>query len=308
MRSWPVGAGTPVAGDEHEPRLVAGVVGEVGGDHVEPVHLGGDPRGERGARSAISATRASRVGRAVRGEDLRLGQVLAQVAVALRGGDRDRMHLLDVGERHARPGQQAVLDVDHDLADDQQLVVECERVLGEVDHPLDRVLDRHETEVDLTGLHRVEHVGHGPVRHVLRSGQIGEGLQRLFGERAERTEEADTLRHGRSGYVSDPITWHDESVDEATLRQLVDDVRSGTVSPDDAVERLRRLPFADVEGASVDHHRHLRQGVPEAIYGPGKQPEDCARIVAELLEHGTGPVLLTRSTPNQRERVSGRRR
>jgi NCAIR mutase (PurE)-related protein len=77
-------------------------------------------------------------------------------------------------------------------------------------------------------------------------------------------------------------------------------VQSGTVSPDDAVERLRRLPFADVEGASVDHHRHLRQGVPEALYGPGKQPEDCARIVAELLEHGTGPVLLTRSTPDQR--------
>ncbi len=85
-----------------------------------------------------------------------------------------------------------------------------------------------------------------------------------------------------------------------TLRQLVDDVRSGTISPDAAVDQLRRLPFADVDGASVDHHRHLRQGMPEAVYGPGKQPDDCARIVTELLAHGTGPVLLTRSTAEQR--------
>jgi pyridinium-3,5-biscarboxylic acid mononucleotide synthase len=55
-----------------------------------------------------------------------------------------------------------------------------------------------------------------------------------------------------------------------------------------------------VEGASVDHHRHLRQGMPEAIYGPGKSPEQCARVVAELLEHGTGPVLLTRADDAQR--------
>ncbi len=84
-----------------------------------------------------------------------------------------------------------------------------------------------------------------------------------------------------------------------TVRQLVDDVRTGAVTPDDAVARLRRLPFAEVEGASVDHHRHLRQGMPEAIYGPGKTPEQCALIVTELLDHGTGPVLLTRATPDQ---------
>jgi pyridinium-3,5-biscarboxylic acid mononucleotide synthase len=89
-------------------------------------------------------------------------------------------------------------------------------------------------------------------------------------------------------------------VDEATLRQLVDDVRAGIVVPDDAVARLRRLPFADVDGASVDHHRQLRQGMPEAIYGPGKEPDQCARIVAELLEHGSGAVLLTRSNHDQR--------
>jgi NCAIR mutase (PurE)-related protein len=89
-------------------------------------------------------------------------------------------------------------------------------------------------------------------------------------------------------------------VDELGLRALLDDVQSGAMSPDDAVARLRRLPFADVDGASVDHHRHLRSGMPEAIYGPGKSPAQCVAIVGELLTHGTGPVLLTRTDEAQR--------
>jgi NCAIR mutase (PurE)-related protein len=88
-------------------------------------------------------------------------------------------------------------------------------------------------------------------------------------------------------------------VDEASLRDLIDDIRAGTVSPDDAVRTLRRLPFADVGDALVDHHRTLRQGVPEAVYGPGKSPDQCVRIVAELLAHGDGPVLVTRATDEQ---------
>jgi pyridinium-3,5-biscarboxylic acid mononucleotide synthase len=89
-------------------------------------------------------------------------------------------------------------------------------------------------------------------------------------------------------------------VDELGLRALLDDVQSGAMSPDEAVVRLRRLPFADVDGATVDHHRHLRSGMPEAIYGPGKSPDQCVVIVGELLSHGTGPVLLTRTDAAQR--------
>ena len=65
------------------------------------------------------------------------------------------------------------------------------------------------------------------------------------------------------------------------------------MSPDAAVDRLRRLPFADVDGASVDHHRHLRQGMPKAIYGPGKQPADCARIVAHSFGGHEGDLIRT---------------
>ena len=89
-------------------------------------------------------------------------------------------------------------------------------------------------------------------------------------------------------------------MDEPAVRRLLDDVRSGAVSADDAVARLRRLPFADLGFAKVDHHRALRQGLPEAVYGPGKTPEQCAAIVAELLsEEGDGPILLTRADEAQ---------
>jgi len=74
-------------------------------------------------------------------------------------------------------------------------------------------------------------------------------------------------------------------MDELALLRLLTDVRSGACSPDDAVYRLRRLPFADLGFAKVDHHRGLRQGLPEAVYGQGKTPEQCAAIVGELL-HG----------------------
>jgi NCAIR mutase (PurE)-related protein len=89
------------------------------------------------------------------------------------------------------------------------------------------------------------------------------------------------------------------AVNEADIRQLLDDVRRGSLSPDDAVATLRRLPFADVGDALVDHHRTLRQGMPEAVYGPGKSPEQVVRIVGELLSLGTDPVLLTRASVEQ---------
>ena len=84
-------------------------------------------------------------------------------------------------------------------------------------------------------------------------------------------------------------------MDEPALRQLLDDVRRGVVAADDAVARLRRLPFADLGFARVDHHRALRQRTGEAVYAPGKSPHQCAAIVAELLAEPGGPVLLTRA-------------
>ncbi|MDQ3304718.1 MAG: nickel pincer cofactor biosynthesis protein LarB [Actinomycetota bacterium] len=88
-------------------------------------------------------------------------------------------------------------------------------------------------------------------------------------------------------------------MDEASLHRLLEDVGSGEVSTDDAVARLRRLPFADLGFARLDSHRALRQGVAEAVYAPGKTPEQCAAIVAELLASAGGPVIMTRARVGQ---------
>lgn len=93
-------------------------------------------------------------------------------------------------------------------------------------------------------------------------------------------------------------------MDEAAVRRLLDEVRSGALHPDDALTRLRRLPFADLGFARVDHHRSLRQGMPEAIYGPGKTAGQVTAIVAELLAEDGGPVVLTRASPEQVERAT----
>jgi NCAIR mutase (PurE)-related protein len=102
------------------------------------------------------------------------------------------------------------------------------------------------------------------------------------------------------GSPSSPAREHAGHVDEASLRRLLDAVQVGAVTTEDALDRLRRLPFADLGFARVDHHRALRQGMAEAVYGPGKTPEQCAAIVEELLSApGDGPVLLTRADAAQ---------
>ena len=96
--------------------------------------------------------------------------------------------------------------------------------------------------------------------------------------------------------VDNGTTGKDNEVDSDGLRTLIDDLAAGRVSADDVVGRLRRQPFTDLGYARVDHHRALRQGMPEAIYAPGKTPEQCAGIVSELLnDPAGGPVLLTRA-------------
>ena len=84
-------------------------------------------------------------------------------------------------------------------------------------------------------------------------------------------------------------------MNELELQELLEQVKAGNIGPDDALNSLRRLPFADLGHAKIDHHRNLRTGAPEAIYGPNKSPEQCVSIVGELLEHGSGPVLLSLS-------------
>ena len=93
-------------------------------------------------------------------------------------------------------------------------------------------------------------------------------------------------------------------MDASSLRALIEGVASGTCKPDEAVRQLRRLPYSDLGFARVDHHRDLRLGMPEAVYGPGKTPEHCAAVVEELLRATDGPVLVTRATEAQVKAVT----
>ena len=88
------------------------------------------------------------------------------------------------------------------------------------------------------------------------------------------------------------------SMNSEALRRLFDEVKKKRLSPDDAVERLRHLPFEDLGFAKVDHHRALRQGMPEVIFAPGKTPQQVADIFRRLAAHG-GNVLATRATEEQ---------
>ncbi len=87
-------------------------------------------------------------------------------------------------------------------------------------------------------------------------------------------------------------------MDRNHLRALLAAVRDGSVDIDGAAERLRDLPYEDLGYARLDHHRALRQGLPEVIYCPGKSPEQVAELVLRSAGQG-GPVLATRATAEQ---------
>ncbi|MBN2308680.1 MAG: nickel pincer cofactor biosynthesis protein LarB [Candidatus Hydrogenedentes bacterium] len=82
-------------------------------------------------------------------------------------------------------------------------------------------------------------------------------------------------------------------MDKAKLKDLLDAVAAGSLSPDDAVKRLRALPFEDLGFAKLDHHRPLRKGYPETVFCAGKAPEQVVEIASRMREHGSN-VLLTR--------------
>jgi NCAIR mutase (PurE)-related protein len=89
---------------------------------------------------------------------------------------------------------------------------------------------------------------------------------------------------------------------EEQLRALLEDVKNGATDVDTALERVRHLPFEDIGFAKVDHHRALRHGIPEVVFGLGKTTEHVVGIASRLLARG-GNVLITRTTPAMAERV-----
>jgi NCAIR mutase (PurE)-related protein len=91
-------------------------------------------------------------------------------------------------------------------------------------------------------------------------------------------------------------------MDRERLKDLLLKFQAGEVALDEALERLRHLPFEDLGYARVDHHRAIRQGFPEVIFGPGKTAEQIAGIAARLLGQ-TANLLITRTNPAVYEQI-----
>jgi hypothetical protein len=91
-------------------------------------------------------------------------------------------------------------------------------------------------------------------------------------------------------------------MDPRSVKELLESVRDGRLSPDEAAARLATLPYEDLGFAKVDHHRALRRGFPEAVFGAGKTEEQVVTIVERMAARGQR-VLVTRTTAAVHERV-----
>lgn len=88
------------------------------------------------------------------------------------------------------------------------------------------------------------------------------------------------------------------------IRQLLERVKTGETSVEDALLRLKMEPFEDIGYAKVDMHRKVRQGAAEVIYGAGKTPEQIAGIVETMKKKGQKTILITRLSKEGAEVVT----
>ncbi len=87
------------------------------------------------------------------------------------------------------------------------------------------------------------------------------------------------------------------------IKRILEDVKSGSLPIEEAVLKLKAAPFEDIGFAKVDHHRALRQGVAEVIYGAGKTPEQIIGIADALSKNDQDTVLITRLEPEAAESI-----
>jgi NCAIR mutase (PurE)-related protein len=92
-------------------------------------------------------------------------------------------------------------------------------------------------------------------------------------------------------------------MDRSQIEELLNEVREGSTGVDEALDRLRDLPFEDLGFAKLDHHRALRTGMPEVIFAAGKTTAQVAKIFAHMVQAG-GNVLATRASSQVFEAVS----
>ena len=90
-------------------------------------------------------------------------------------------------------------------------------------------------------------------------------------------------------------------MDKKETLEVLKKIQAGTVTPEEALKKMCTSPFEDLGYAKPDHHRKLRQGIAEVIYGAGKTPEQIAGIAKAMLDRGQRLVLITRLSPSAAE-------
>ena len=86
-------------------------------------------------------------------------------------------------------------------------------------------------------------------------------------------------------------------------REILEQVRDGALSVDDALLTIKKKPFADIGYAKVDHHRGVRQGAPEVIFGAGKKAAQIAGIIDSMKTNGQERILITRLSEKKAGKV-----
>ena len=93
-------------------------------------------------------------------------------------------------------------------------------------------------------------------------------------------------------------------MDRAAVERLLRDLKGGKVSVKEAMDALRALPYEDLGFAKIDTHREIRRGIPEAVYCPGKTPDEIVAIVTRMVA-SRSLALATRASPEIFERIRG---
>lgn len=92
-------------------------------------------------------------------------------------------------------------------------------------------------------------------------------------------------------------------MNETELRDLLLAVKLNQIDLDTAINKFKNLPFEDLGYAKIDHHRQLRKGFPEVIYGEGKKPEHIVNIMLKLKEKSNNNILATRISQEVYEKI-----
>ena len=93
-------------------------------------------------------------------------------------------------------------------------------------------------------------------------------------------------------------------MEQSEIKALLSQVAAGETTIDEALLRLKEAPYEDLGYAKLDHHRALRQGIAEVIYGAGKTAEQIIGIVSAMTSHGQKTILITRMAPEKAAEVA----